>query len=154
MRYQYQKQLPTVPKPYIPEQPPIEPVQKATPKKNKKKKIKKKIKKALKKQVMEARILDQYPIDLTLDIFDPYFLPQLEPEYNPIVIDIQEEPYQEEPYQEDTILIPKHTDNLITRLWIKEYELTQCTIRKARLLELIQSRRSIKKQQSFFSKIK
>ena len=156
MRYQYQKQLPTVPKPYIPEQPPIEPVQKVTPKKNKKKKKKVKIK----KQTMEARRLDQYPIDLTLDIFDPYYLPQLEPEYNPIVIDIQEEPYQEEPYQEepyqeDNILIPKHTDNLITRLWIKEYELSQCTIRKARIVELIQSRRSIqKKQQSFFSKIK
>ena len=151
MRYQYQKQLPTVPKPYIPEQPPIEPVQKVTPKKNKKKKKKVKIK----KQTMEARRLDQYPIDLTLDIFDPYYLPQLEPEYNPIVIDIQEEPYQEEPYQEDNILIPKHTDNLITRLWIKEYELSQCTIRKARIVELIQSRRSIqKKQQSFFSKLK
>merc|ERR1711991_365507 len=33
MRYQYQKQLPTVPKSYIPEQPPIKPVQKSTPKK-------------------------------------------------------------------------------------------------------------------------
>ena len=160
-QYQYQKQLPTVPKPYIPEQPLIEPVQKVTPKKNKKKKKKVKIK----KQTMEARRLDQYPIDIDLEIFDPYYLPQLEPEYNPIVIDIQEEPYQEEPYQEepyqeepyqdDNILIPKHTDNLITRLWIKEYELSQCTIRKARIVELIQSRRSIqKKQQSFFSKLK
>ena len=150
-QYQYQKQLPTVPKPYIPEQPLIEPVQKVTPKKNKKKKKKVKIK----KQTMEARRLDQYPIDIDLEIFDPYYLPQLEPEYNPIVIDIQEEPYQEEPYQDDNILIPKHTDNLITRLWIKEYELSQCTIRKARIVELIQSRRSIqKKQQSFFSKLK
>jgi hypothetical protein len=160
MRYQHQKQLPTVPKPYIPEQPPIEPVQKVTPKKNKKKKVKKKVK--IKKQTLEARLLDQYPIDLDLEIFDPYFLPQLEPEYNPIIIDIQEEPYQEEPYQEepyqeephqeDTIIIPKHTDNLITRLWIKEYELTQSTIRKARLVELIQSIRSIKNNNPFFQK--
>ena len=146
MRYQHQKQLPTVPKPYIPNPPPKEATKKA-PKK-------KKIKKALKKQTMEARRLDQYPIDLELNIFDPYFLPQLEPEYKPIIIDIQEEPHQEEPHQEDNILIPNHTDNLITRLWIKEYELSQCTIRKARLLELIQSRRSIKKHQSFFSKLK
>ena len=100
-------------------------------------------------QTMEARRLDQYPIDLELEIFDPYFLPHLEPEYRPIIIDIKN------PHQEDNILIPKHTDNLITRLWIKEYELSQCTIRKARLVELIQSIRSVyKKQQSFFSKIK
>ena len=104
---------------------------------------------------MEARRLDQYPIDLYLDIFDPYFLPQVIPEYQPIeVIDLLEEPYQEEPYQEDNIFIPKHTDNLITRLWIKEYELTQSTVRKARLVELIQSIRSIKKNNSLFSKIK
>jgi hypothetical protein len=147
MRYQHQKQLPTVPKPYIPNPPPKEATKKA-PKK-------KKIKKALKKQTMEARRLDQYPIDLELNIFDPYFLPQLEPEYKPIIIDIQEEPHQEEPHQEEPHQEePHHTDNLITRLWIKEYELSQCTIRKARLLELIQSRRSIKKHQSFFSKLK
>lgn len=149
MRYQHQKQLPTVHKPYIPNPPPKE----ATKNAPKKKKIKKKIKKALKKQTMEARRLDQYPIDLDLEIFDPYFIPQLEPEYKPIIIDIQEEPHQEEPYQEDNTLIPKHTDNLITRLWIKEYELSQCTIRKARLVELIQSIRSMKKTIPFFSKI-
>lgn len=138
MRYQHQKQLPTVHKPYIPKPPPKE----AT-------KTKKTKKTKIKKQSMEARRLDQYPIDLDLEIFDPYFLPQLEPEYKPIIIDIKK------PHQEDNILIPKHTDNLITRLWIKEYELTQCTIRKARLVELIQSIRSVyKKQQSFFSKIK
>ena len=138
MRYQHQKQLPTVHKPYIPKPPPKETTKKAS----KKKKVK------IKKQSMEARLLDQYPIDLDLEIFDPYFLPQLEPEYKPIIID------KKNPTQEDNILIPKHTDNLITRLWIKEYELTQCTIRKAQLAELIQSRRSIKNQQSIFSKIK
>ena len=145
MRYQHQKYLPTELKPYIPEQPPIESVQKGTPKKKKKKKVK--IKKQ--QQTMEARRLDQYPIDLELDIFDPYFLPQLEPDYKPITIDIQEQPSQE-----DNILTPKYTDHLIVRLWTKEYELTQSTIRKARLVELIQSIRSIKKQQSIFSKIK
>ena len=159
MRYQHQKQLPTVHKPYIPKPPPKE----ATKTKTKtKKKIKKKTKtkRKNKTQTMEARRLDQYPIDLDLEIFDPYFLPQLEPEYKPIIIDVQEETYQEETYQEeppqeDNILIPKHTDNLITRLWIKEYELTQCTIRKARLVELIQSIRSVyKKNNSLFSKIK
>jgi hypothetical protein len=141
MRYQHQKQLPTVHKPYIPKPPP--------PKEATKKKTKTKTKTKIKKQTMEARLLDQYPIDLDLEIFDPYFLPQLEPEYKPIIIDIKN------PHQEDNILIPKHTDNLITRLWIKEYELTQCTIRKARLVELIQSIRSVyKKQQSFFFKNK
>ena len=145
MRYQHQKQLPTVHKQYIPKPPPP----KEATKTKTKKKIKTKTKTKIKKQTMEARRLDQYPIDLDLEIFDPYFLPQLEPEYKPIIIDIKN------PYQEDNILIPKHTDNLITRLWIKEYELTQCTIRKARLVELIQSIRSVyKKQQSFFSKIK
>ena len=117
MRYQHQKQLPTVHIPYIPTPPPKE----ATNKAPKKKKIKKKTKtkRKIKTQTMEARRLDQYPIDLDLEIFDPYFLPQLEPEYKPIIIDIEEEPHQE-----DNILIPKHTDNLITRLWIKEYELS------------------------------
>ena len=147
MRYQHQKQLPTVHKQYIPKPPPPK---EATKTKTKKKiKTKTKTKTKIKKQTMEARRLDQYPIDLDLEIFDPYFLPQLEPEYRPIIIDIKN------PHQEDNILIPKHTDNLITRLWIKEYELSQCTIRKARLVELIQSIRSVyKKQQSFFSKIK
>ena len=148
-QHQHQKQLPTVHKPYIPKPPPKE----AT---KTKKKIKKKTKtkRKNKKQTMEARRLDQYPIDLDLEIFDPYFLPQLEPEYKPIIIDIQEETYQEDPLQEDNPLIPKHTDNLITRLWIKEYELTQCTIRKARLVELIQSIRSVyKKNNSLFSKL-
>ena len=147
MRYQHQKQLPTVHKPYIPKPPPKE----AT---KTKKKIKKKTKtkRKNKTQTMEARRLDQYPIDLDLEIFDPYFLQNLEPEYKPIIIDIQEETYQEEPHQEDNILIPKHTDNLITRLWIKEYELSQCTIRKARLVELIQSIRSMKKTIHFFQK--
>ena len=147
MRYQHQKQLPTVHKQYIPKPPPPK---EATKTKTKKKiKTKTKTKTKIKKQTMEARRLDQYPIDLELEIFDPYFLPQLEPEYRPIIIDIKN------PHQEDNILIPKHTDNLITRLWIKEYELSQCTIRKARLVELIQSIRSVyKKQQSFFSKIK
>ena len=140
MRYQHQKQLPTVHKPYIPKPPPKEATKKA-PKKKKTKKRKTKIK----KQTMEARRLDQYPIDLGLEIFDPYFLPQLEPEYKPIIIDIKN------PHQEDNILIPKHTDNLITRLWIKEYELSQCTIRKARLVELIQSIRSMKNN-PFFQK--
>jgi len=139
MRYQHQKQLPTVHKPYIPKPPP--------PKEATKKKTKTKTKTKIKKQTMEARLLDQYPIDLDLEIFDPYFLPQLEPEYKPIIIDIKN------PHQEDNILIPKHTDNLITRLWIKEYELTQCTIRKARLVELIQSIRSVyKKNNPFFQK--
>ena len=148
-QHQHQKQLPTVHKPYIPKPPPKE----AT---KTKKKIKKKTKtkRKNKKQTMEARRLDQYPIDLDLEIFDPYFLPQLEPEYKPIIIDIQEETYQEDPLQEDNPLIPKHTDNLITRLWIKEYELSQCTIRKARLVELIQSIRSVyKKNNSLFSKL-
>ena len=148
MRYQHQKQLPTVHKPYIPKPPPKEATKTKTKKKIKKK-TKKKIKKKtkIKKQTMEARRLDQYPIDLDLEIFDPYFLPQLEPEYKPIIIDIKK------PHQEDNILIPKHTDNLITRLWIKEYELTQCTIRKARLVELIQSIRSVyKKNNPFFQK--
>ena len=143
MRYQHQKYLPTELKPYIPEQPHIESVQKGTPKKKKKKKVK--IKKQ--QQTMEARRLDQYPIDLELDIFDPYFLPQLEPEYEPIIID-----RHEKSYQEDNILTPKYTDHLIVRLWTKEYELTQSTIRKARLLELIQSRRSIKNNNRFFQK--
>jgi hypothetical protein len=144
MRYQHQKQLPTVHKPYIPKPPPKEATKTKT-----KKKTKTKTKTKIKNQTMEARRLDQYPIDLDLEIFDPYFLPQLEPEYKPIIIDIKN------PHQEDNILIPKHTDNLITRLWIKEYELTQCTIRKARLVELIQSIRSVyKKQQSFFFKNK
>ena len=143
MRYQHQKQLPTVHKPYIPNPPPKE----ATKKKKIKKKTKTKRKN--KTQTMEARRLDQYPIDLDLEIFDPYFLPQLEPEYKPTIIDIKNPP------QEDNILIPKHTDNLITRLWIKEYELTQCTIRKARLVELIQSIRSVyEKNNSFFFKKK
>ena len=135
MRYQHQKQLPTVHKPYIPKPPPKE----AT---KTKKKIKKKTKRKNKTQTMEARRLDQYPIDLDLEIFDPYFLPQLEPEYKPI-INIKN------PHQEDNTLIPKHTDNLITRLWIKEYELSQCTIRKARLVELIQSIRSVYKKKQF-----
>ena len=143
MRYQHQKHLPAELKPYIPERPPNQSVQKGTPKKKKKKKVK--IKKQ--QQTMEARRLDQYPIDLELDIFDPYFLPQLEPEYKPITIDIQEQPSQE-----DNILTPKYTDHLIVRLWTKEYELTQSTIRKARLLELIQSRRSIKNNNRFFQK--
>ena len=149
MRYQHQKQLPTVHKQYIPKPPPPKEATKTKTKTKKKTKKKIKTKTKIKKQTMEARRLDQYPIDLDLEIFDPYFLPQLEPEYKPIIIDIKK------PHQEDNILIPKHTDNLITRLWIKEYELSQCTIRKARLVELIQSIRSVyKKQQSFFSKIK
>jgi hypothetical protein len=145
MRYQHQKHLPTEVKPYIPEQPLNQPVQKATPKTKKKKKKKMKIKKQ--PQTMEARRLDQYPIDLELEIFDPYFLPQLEMDYEPIIIDIHEEPYQE-----DNILTPQHTDNIIVRLWIKEYELTESTIRKTRLLELIQSGRSIKNNNQIFQK--
>lgn len=135
-----EKQLPTVHIPYIPPEP--SPISNPVVKKRKHKR-KKKRKQIPTIQSMEARRLDQYPIDLTLEIFDPYFLPQVIPEYQPIeIIDLQEEPYQEEPYQEDNILIPNHTDNLITKLWIKEYELTQCTVRKARLAELIQSRRN------------
>ena len=143
-----EKQLPTVHIPYIPPEP--SPISKPVVKKRKHKR-KKKRKQIPTIQSMEARRLDQYPIDLTLEIFDTYFLPQVIPEYQPIeIIDLQEEPYQE-----DSTLIPKHTDNLITKLWIKEYELTQCTVRKARLAELIQSRRNpIKKQQLFISKIK
>ena len=140
-----EKQLPTVHIPYIPREPSSSPTPVVKKRKHKRKKKRKQIPTI---QSMEARRLDQYPIDLTLEIFDPYFLPQVIPEYQPIeIIDLQEEPYQEEPYQEepyqeDNILIPNHTDNLITKLWIKEYELTQCTVRKARLAELIQSRRN------------
>jgi len=143
-----EKQLPTVHIPYIPPEPIT--ISKPVVKKRKHKR-KKKRKQIPTIQSMEARRLDQYPIDLTLEIFDTYFLPQVIPEYQPIeIIDLQEDPYQE-----DNILIPNHTDNLITKLWIKEYELTQCTVRKARLAELIQSRRNpIKKQQLFISKIK
>ena len=146
------KQLPTVHIPYIPPEPSPHPVVV----KKRKHKRKKKRKQIPAIQSMEARRLDQYQIDLTLEIFDPYFLPQVIPEYQPIeIIDLQEEPYQEEPYQEDNIFIPKHTDHLITRLWIKEYELTQCTVRKARLEELILSIRSVyKKTTTLFSKIK
>ena len=154
---QHEKQLPTVHIPYIPPKPSSSSRSSSSPNpvvKKRKHKRKKKRKQIPTIQSMEARRLDQYPIDLTLEIFDPYFLPQLEPEYKPIIIDIQEETYQEDPPQEDNILIPKHTDNLITRLWIKEYELTQSTVRKARLVELIQSIRSIKKNNSLFSKIK
>jgi hypothetical protein len=157
-----EKQLPTVHIPYIPPEPSSSPTPVVKKRKHKRKKKRKQIPTI---QSMEARRLDQYPIDLTLEIFDPYFLPQVIPEYQPIeIIDLQEEPYQEEPYQEepyqeepyqeDNILTPQHTDNIIVRLWIKEYELTQSTIRKTRLLELIQSGRSIKKQQLFISKIK
>ena len=160
-----EKQLPTVHIPYIPPEPSPSPKPVEKRRKHKRKKKRKQIPTI---QSMEARRLDQYPIDLTLEIFDPYFLPQVIPEYQPIeIIDLQEEsyqdePYQEEPYQEesyqdepyqeDNILIPNHTDNLITKLWIKEYELTQCTVRKARLAELIQSRRTIykTKQLPFF----
>ena len=135
-----EKQLPTVHIPYIPPEPIT--ISKPVVKKRKHKR-KKKRKQIPTIQSMEARRLDQYPIDLTLEIFDTYFLPQVIPEYQPIeIIDLQEEPYQED-------------NNLITKLWIKEYELTQCTVRKARLAELIQSRRNpIKKQQLFISKIK
>jgi hypothetical protein len=151
-----EKQLPTVHIPYIPPEPSSSPSPVVKKRKHKRKhKRKKKRKQIPTIQSMEARRLDQYSIDLTLEIFDPYFLPQVIPEYQPIeIIDLQEESYQEEPYQEDNILIPNHTDNIITKLWIKEYELTQSTIRKTRLLELIQSGRSIKKQQLFISKIK
>lgn len=160
---QHEKQLPTVHIPYIPPEPSSSSSSSPSPNpvvKKRKHKRKKKRKQIPTIQSMEARRLDQYPIDLYLDIFDPYFLPQVIPEYQPIeVIDLleepyQEEPYQEEPYQEDNIIIPKHTDNLITRLWIKEYELTQSTVRKARLAELIQSIRSIKKKQLPFFKNK
>lgn len=147
---QHEKQLPTVHIPYIPPEPSSSPNPVVKKRKHKRKKKRKQIPTI---QSMEARRLDQYPIDLTLEIFDPYFLPQVIPEYQPIeIIDLQEEPYQEEPYQDDNILIPNHTDNLITRLWIKEYELSQCTIRKARLAELIQSIRSIKNDNPFFQK--
>ena len=151
-----EKQLPTVHIPYIPREPSSSPTPVVKKRKHKRKKKRKQIPTI---QSMEARRLDQYPIDLTLEIFDPYFLPQVIPEYQPIeIIDLQEEPYQEEPYQEepdqeDNILIPNHTDNLITKLWIKEYELTQSTIRKAQLAELIQSRRNpIKNNNYLFQK--